>query len=157
MAQRLAQVVDKAALDDAEGGRARLKITVPGAWFAAGAQLDVQAPKLMACDRCDGGGCDGCDRSGALRGPREPMARRVALHIPASTAGQGLVLRLVRPFDEGEIDQLMVQVRAGEEASKGVTRVEAVVVASPRALEAPWGKIALVAAAIIAVITALVI
>ena len=71
-----------------------------------------------------------------------------------------MVLRLVKPFEQGEIDQLLVQVRKGDEPSKGVSRVEPVVappvepvVATPVPAP-PWGKIALVAAAVIAIIAA---
>lgn len=158
MAEQLAKVVDKDALDSSEGAQGRLKITVPAAWLADGAELSVAAPKLVSCARCDGGGCDSCGRSGALSGPRKPELRNLRLTLPSSDSA--VLLRLVRPFEQGEIDQLLVQVRTGEEPSKGVSRVEPVVVpeAAPMVIPEtmpPWGKIALVAAAIIAVIAAL--
>lgn len=158
MAEQLAKVVDKDALDSSEGAQGRLKITVPAAWLADGAELSVAAPKLVSCARCDGGGCDSCGRSGALSGPRKPELRNLRLTLPSSDSG--VVLRLVKPFEQGEIDQLLVQVKKGEEPSKGVSRVEPVVVPTAEAVVVPgappWGKIALVAAAIVAVIAALV-
>ncbi|HHH29354.1 MAG TPA: hypothetical protein ENK57_13555 [Polyangiaceae bacterium] len=158
MAEQLAKVVDKEALDSSEGAQGRLKITVPAAWLADGAELSVAAPKLVSCARCDGGGCDSCGRSGALSGPREPELRNLRLALPSSD--RAVVLRLVKPFEQGEIDQLLVQVKTGEEPSKGVSRVGPAVVPPvdpvvvPLAA-APWGKVALVAAAIAAVIAAL--
>lgn len=156
MAEPLARVVDKAALDSSDGSRARLKVTVPSAWLQEGARLAITTPKLIACARCDGGGCDGCDRSGALRGPRAEARRQIQVELPSAEGPGALVLRLVNPFEEGEIDQLLVQVRAGEEPSRGVSRIAPIVIAPPSGLVQPsWGKIALVAAAVIAVILAL--
>jgi hypothetical protein len=157
MSEPLARVVDKYALDSSDGGRARLKVTVPTSWLSEGARLAITAPKLLACARCDGGGCDACDRSGALRGPRAPERREIQLELPSSDDGNGVILRLQRPFEEGEIDQLLVQIRTGSEPSRGVTRISPIVVASgaEEAVSPSWSQIALVAAAILAAILAL--
>lgn len=147
MAEQLARVVDKDALDSSDGAQGRLKITVPFAWLAEGAELSVAAPKLVSCARCEGGGCDSCGRSGALSGPRKPELRNLRLTLPSSESA--VLLRLVKPFEQGEIDQLLVQVKAGDEPSKGVSRVEPVVVPDaapvvvpPAAM--PWGKLSLI-------------
>ncbi|MEZ4444184.1 MAG: hypothetical protein R3B72_34245 [Polyangiaceae bacterium] len=151
----LGRVVDKQALDESEGTRASVALVVPAGWLTEGAQLEVLPAKLLACARCDGGGCDGCDRSGALRAPRDEEARRFRLTLPSGAPASGVLLRLVKPFEEGEIDQLLVRVKAGESPSKGVTRIVAPqpVVVPPTGL--PWPRVALVVAAAAAVIAAI--
>ena len=71
----LGRVVDPGALDLSAGPRARLSVEVPEAWLAEGADVAVTAPARLVCARCDGGGCDGCARSGALRSPEGARLR----------------------------------------------------------------------------------
>ena len=92
-----------------------MHIVVPRGWRA----VEVTTPKLLSCDRCDGGGCDGCDRRGAFRAPADEKARRLSLTLP-SHQGDGLVLRLPQPFVDHTVEQLMVRVTYGEAPSAGV-------------------------------------
>ena len=47
---------------------------VPRTWLARGAVVELELPRNLVCATCDGGGCDVCERSGAvtLRGRGEP-------------------------------------------------------------------------------------
>ncbi|HZF49589.1 MAG TPA: hypothetical protein VE093_13110 [Polyangiaceae bacterium] len=118
----LGQVIDPEALDASAGARGRLRVEVPAAWMNEGSAIEVAVPARILCDRCDGGGCDGCGRSGALRAPDDPRGRAVRLQVPAGSGG-GVAVRIVRPFgDEAAIEQLIVEVRAGASPSPGVVR-----------------------------------
>lgn len=120
---QLGQLLDPAALDVAEGARGRLRVVVVAAWAEERACLDIPVPARVACARCEGGGCDGCGRSGALRTPEDPAARTVRVQLPGQL-GAGVAVRLVRPFGEdAAIEQLLVEIVAGAEPSPGVTRL----------------------------------
>jgi hypothetical protein len=155
--QDLAQVVDLEALEGSAGARGRLRIAVPESW-EAGDELIVVAPARVVCDRCDGGGCDGCNRSGALRTPEEPSARALHVQLP-DLAGRTAAVRLVRPFGEAStVEQLIVELSRAPEgtgAPAGVTRVERVrtqaTAPAPRALIAAAGGLAALAAAAAAI------
>jgi len=117
----LGRVLSPEALDAAEGGRARLAIEVPGDWLTDPCELIVVVPRRLACARCDGGGCDGCDRSGALRAPEDDDARTVCLRLDQLAAG--VAIRVATPFaPETQIAQLIVEIRTGARPSPGVTR-----------------------------------
>ncbi|AUX46204.1 hypothetical protein SOCE26_077090 [Sorangium cellulosum] len=119
----LGQLVDREGLDASSGSRGRLSIAVPAAWARDGADIEITVPPRVSCDRCDGGGCDGCARSGAHRTPADAAARTLRLRLPADLA-DGVTLRLVRPFGEhAPLDQLLVELRADSAASPGVRRV----------------------------------
>jgi hypothetical protein len=153
----LGQVVDREGLAACRGALGRLRIAVPAAWSDEGAEIEIAAPGRVACARCDGGGCDGCGRSGAHRIPGEPGARTLRLRLPGSVdPGAAVVLRVARPFDEApSLEQLLVEVTAGAEPSPGVTRV-------PPAVDSPAGArplravtVATVIAAVLALLAAL--
>ena len=144
---RLAKVADPEALDAADGPRARMEIVVQHAWLRDGADVEVTAPRLLACDRCDGGGCDACDRSGAYR---LGDARTLSLSLQPDTP-TNVVVRVPAPF-EG-IDQLLVHVKGGDEPSSGVRRINALAPRPPQGL--PNVAIAAIVAAIIAVVVLL--
>jgi hypothetical protein len=118
----LGRVVDPAALDQADGARGRLQIEVPPDWLAGPCEIDVVVPLRVTCARCDGGGCDGCGRSGAVHAPRDGAARTVRVALPEG--GDGVALRLAHPFGpEGGIAQLILEIRRGARPSPGVTRL----------------------------------
>ena len=94
---------------------------MPESWLGEDAEIDVAVPSRLVCARCDGGGCDGCARSGALRAPDAAEARKVRLRLPAAL---GAAVRLVQPFGEAfPIEQLIVELRAAETPSAGVQQV----------------------------------
>ena len=81
------------------------RIRVLAEWLETGRIIDVELPRNLACAACDGGGCDACDRSGAitLRGRDDPP-EVVEVRVPAmaadgSGAQRAIVLRI--PFAGG--------------------------------------------------------
>ena len=115
----LGQVVDPEALDRSTGPRGRVKIEVPPGVMASGGEVLVPIAARVACARCDGGGCDGCGRSGALRAPEDAEARVVRITLPEG-GGAG-VLRLVHPFgDDAAIEQLWVEITEAAEPTAGL-------------------------------------
>ena len=76
------------------------RIRVPRAWLEAGAVVELELPRNLACATCDGGGCDVCERAGAvaLRGRRElPELVRVTLpsrNREAVAAAPSVVIRI---------------------------------------------------------------
>jgi hypothetical protein len=155
----LGRLIDPEALATCPGARGKLCIDVPAAWLESAVELVVTAPARIVCARCDGGGCDGCGRSGALRGPVEAAARTLSVHLPEG-AGDGAVLRIVRPFGAAApIEQILVEVRPAAGASVGVARIDpaAALACAPRSsLRAgPWGLVILaLVSAVIAFIVA---
>lgn len=124
MTAQLAQVVDPEALDACEGARAKLALKVDRAWMRDGATLRVAVPKRLPCARCDGGGCDGCDRSGVLRGPDDEQARALTVELPGNQPiGSAVVLRLSKPFANDAIAQLLIHLCPADEPDDRVTKV----------------------------------
>jgi hypothetical protein len=124
MAEELGRLLDPKALDVAEGARARLAIEVPSDWLAVAVRVRVVAPRKLSCARCDGGGCDGCGRSGIVNAPDDPSARALEASLPRRTTGGGFALRLVEPFGASAgITQLFLEVRVSERASANVERL----------------------------------
>lgn len=120
----LARILDPDELDRAEGPRGRMTIEVPSAWLIEGATLEVTAPTRLACARCEGGGCDSCGRSGAIRPNVADDARTFRLALP-SNAAERVLVRLVRPLGaEAGLEQLTVEVRSSSEATPGCRRVK---------------------------------
>jgi len=78
------------------------KVRVKPEWLANGATIEFELPRNLSCAACKGGGCDKCDRSGAitLRERREP-AELVTVTLPRHTSdmettasGHGIVVRI---------------------------------------------------------------
>jgi hypothetical protein len=110
-------VLDPEELDRAPGPRGRLVVEVPAPWLAAGDAVEIVVPRRMTCARCEGGGCDDCGRSGALRLPADETARTLQLRLPVQGTARNVV-RLVRPLGpEAGIEQLSVELRVAPEPS----------------------------------------
>ena len=132
MGETLARVVDTDSLASCAGPRGRITIEVPEAW--QGAEIDVAVPSRVPCARCDGGGCDGCERRGGYRIPGDAAFRTLRITLPKEI-GDGVILRFVEPFlpqDGAPLAQLLVEARCGQNASTCVTRVPA-----PMLIQAP--------------------
>jgi hypothetical protein len=134
-------VTDPTALDTEEGARAFFSVELPQSWLDDGAEVELLLPKRLVCARCEGGGCDACGRSGALRAPEEEEQRKVRVHLPHGVS-QGTRIRLVDPFEDGSIAQLHLELRAGELAP-GATRVDALA-RLPRAVWLRWAVLLVV-------------
>lgn len=119
MAQALGRVVDSSALDACAESRGRHTIEIPTAWI--GAEIVVAVPARIMCARCDGGGCDGCNRRGGHRLDGDEQARTLRIKLPRAMTST-VVLRLARPFGhaEGSLAQLYIETRIGSVASSGV-------------------------------------
>ncbi len=119
----LGKLLDKEALDNDGGGRARASISVPPRWCDDSALVEVTLPRTLVCARCEGGGCDACGRSGALRGPKHERARRVRVRLPQNL-GDGVAMRIADPFGRGApITQLWIEVRPADSPSPTVRRL----------------------------------
>jgi hypothetical protein len=115
----LGQVLDVAALDASSGPCARIRVGLEAGW-SRGDTLRITVPERLTCARCDGGGCDACRRSGALRAPADADARTV---------------RLLHPFgDASDVEQLRIELHPSSPSDAGVRVSHA---AAPRALIAP--------------------
>lgn len=119
----IGRVFDRAALDADDGTRAKAAIEVPPRWCDDSVLVEVTLPRTLACARCEGGGCDSCGRSGALRGPKSEADRRVRVRLPQNL-GDGVAMRIADPFGKGgAIAQLWIEVRPSDEPSKAVRRL----------------------------------
>ena len=120
----LGRVIDPDELERAEGPVGRLTIDVLEDWLAEGAEVEVVVPSLVSCARCDGGGCDQCGRSGAFRLELDEAARTLTITLPCVTEKKAIAIRLVRPLgEEAPLEQLWIELRAGERASAFVRKL----------------------------------
>jgi hypothetical protein len=129
----LGQVLDVAALDASSGPCARIRVGLEAGW-SRGDTLRITVPERLTCARCDGGGCDACRRSGALRAPADADARTLRVEIPEVPA-RGVAVRLLHPFgDASDVEQLRIELHPSSPSDAGVRVSHA---AAPRALIAP--------------------
>lgn len=113
----LGTVVFRDAVARAEGAHVSLSIVVLPSWAERGATVAVVAKERLVCARCDGGGCDGCEKSGAVKLPREAEARTFSLVLPPNMVEPSAV-RVPRPFGERlPVALAICVVRLGEAAS----------------------------------------
>ena len=55
------------SLTEPRGPDVAHSIRVPEAWLTRGATIEVELPRQLNCAQCQGGGCDQCQRAGAVR------------------------------------------------------------------------------------------
>ncbi len=131
----LARVTTR-TLDHPRGPDVVHRIRVPQAWLESGEVVEFELPRNLSCAACDGGGCDSCERSGAitLRDRHElPELLQVTLPARKSEANgeaRGVVIRIPEqgglPPEHGEVlprGFLLLRVELAETADPGVTRV----------------------------------
>jgi hypothetical protein len=77
------------------GPDASHRIRVPRGWLTEGANVELELPRHLTCAGCEGGGCDACDRSGAItvRGRADPPDL-VAITLPAGDRDGVFVIRI---------------------------------------------------------------
>lgn len=123
----LARLLDRDEIDSAEGPRGTMMIALPPEWLAAGDPVEVVVPTRLVCARCDGGGCDACGRSGAIRIAGEQAERTTRFVLPKTTS-ERLVVRLLHPLGDAiDLSQLCIDVRiatASSPTTEGCTRLE---------------------------------
>lgn len=123
----LGRVLDPSALDASAGPRAYACVVLPSEWLERGCEFEISVKARLLCARCEGGGCESCHRSGALRAPDDPAQRTLRLQLPkrpAGNAGTGLALRVPNPFGAlANIEQLLVEIRGGAPTSPNVRKI----------------------------------
>src|SRR5262245_13030580 len=123
--------------DRPRGPDVEMTLTLPEDWISAGATVEIELPRNLRCASCSGGGCDTCDRSGAvsLRGRKEP-AELFELTLP-----KGHTYLLMRIPDRGGLPKegsdlprgnLLLSVNPGELPQKGITRLPGPSIPPPR-------------------------
>jgi hypothetical protein len=102
----------------------------------SGEVIEIELPRNLSCAACDGGGCDQCERSGAitLRG-REELPEILSVTLPARQPDadggtRGVVIRIPEqgglPPVENELlprGLLLLRVEPAEVADPGVSRI----------------------------------
>ncbi len=127
-------------LDVPRGPDALHELSVPKDWLDAGAAIEFELPRNLSCAVCKGGGCDTCERAGAVstRGRKEP-AELVSMQLPdrfdsdtdePASDRAGVVVRLPErgglPSDpELPRGNLMVAIRVAAEPGPGIQLAEA--------------------------------
>jgi hypothetical protein len=127
MGEVLGRVVS-ADLDSPRGPDAAHRIRVPRRWLETGALIELEIPRNLTCAACEGGGCDACERSGALtvRSKGEPIGLLVVT-LPSGSSGGAVVIRIPEygglpregsPLPRGH---LLLRVEPGIKADPSVT------------------------------------
>jgi hypothetical protein len=108
------------------GPRGRLTLEVLSEWLEQGATVELTMPRRVACAACDGGGCDGCSRSGAHK--LEGDERTLRLTLPR-TESERVLVRLVEPLGaEAGLAELTVEIRVASAPSHDARRIETAIV-----------------------------
>jgi hypothetical protein len=111
------------------------RIRVPRAWLEAGEIVELELPRNLACAACDGGGCDLCERAGAvaLRG-RNELPELLSVTLPTRKANDtgGVLGVVIRIPEQGGLPAqglslprglLLLRVEPAEVADPGVVLV----------------------------------
>ncbi len=82
-------------LGSPRGPDALHRVRVESAWVERGVTIEVELPRNLTCAACDGGGCDTCERSGAItvRGRQDPVDL-VEVALPAGQMDVPFVIRI---------------------------------------------------------------
>ncbi len=124
--------VTTGAVDGPRGPDVVHRIRVAKAWFSGGATIDIALPRNVTCARCDGGGCDGCGRSGAISlrerdASEPPLTLSLPKEVELSAEGDAplLVLRVPERGGFGHAGEprglLLLQVYSAPESDPSVT------------------------------------
>lgn len=111
------------------------RIRVPRAWLEAGEVVELELPRNLSCAACNGGGCDVCERAGAvaLRG-RNELPELLSVTLPTRKAENDNELRgvVIRIPEQGGLPAvglplprgiLLLRVEPAEAADPGVSLV----------------------------------
>jgi hypothetical protein len=125
------------ALDVPRGPDVIHRVRVARDWLESGATIEFELPRNLSCAACGGGGCDACERSGAisLRGRNElPELVRITLPKPRpgadppSSGRRGITVRIPERGGLAEDPALprgvlLLRVTSGEAPDAGISRV----------------------------------
>ncbi len=120
MATPLGNVLARDDMTGQAGPRGRLNLDVLDTWLEPATVLEIVVPARLACARCDGGGCDGCEKSGAIRvhGGEQERILRITLSESARA------IRLIEPLgQDAGLDQLVIYLRAAAVPSDSCRRL----------------------------------
>jgi hypothetical protein len=143
VAEVLGRVV-QVDLDSPRGPDASHRIKVPRDWIIEGSIIELELPRHLTCRTCEGGGCDACERSGAvtLRGRGEPPDL-VEVTLPARPENDSFVIRIPEHgglagkesgLPRGQLF-LRIEASEGSDPSASVNKIIPVAVAARRALD----------------------
>lgn len=90
-------------------------IRVPEAWLARGASIEVELPRQLNCAHCQGGGCDQCERAGAIR-------LRQANELPETVLVSLPEMRSLDPSGSGKPLLLRIPHAGGHAATQSLPR-----------------------------------
>lgn len=133
------------------GPDASHRIRVPKDWLEQGSIIELELPRNLVCRKCEGGGCDSCDRSGAVtvRARGEP-SDLIEVTLPARPHGDSFVIRiperggLASPDSGLPRGQLFLKVEPseGSDPSASVSRVVPDIPLARRPLDEPVKRVA---------------
>jgi hypothetical protein len=122
-------------LNTARGPDVTHRIRVPRAWLETGdVAVEFELPRNVTCAACEGGGCDTCERSGAitLRG-RQDLAEVLSVTLPRHKQDRDSRSLVIRIPEQGGLAResaealprglLLLRVEPAEVADPGVSRV----------------------------------
>lgn len=117
------------------------RVQVARDWLEEGATLAIELPRNLRCAGCEGGGCDGCGRSGAvtLRSRQDPPeVLKIVVPKLSESGNRDRAVTLRIPERGGRADNpdlprgiLMLSVAPGEVSDPGVERLDAPLAVAP--------------------------
>jgi hypothetical protein len=122
------------------------RIRVPKSWLEQGSVIELELPRNLTCRSCEGGGCDVCERSGAVtlrdRGAPPDL---VEVTLPARPQGDSFVIRIPERGGLARADSglprglllLRVEPSEGSDPSSSVSKVVPDIPLARRALDEP--------------------
>jgi hypothetical protein len=133
------------AVDVPRGPDVLHRLRVAAAWLEEGALIEFELPRNLKCAACEGGGCDRCERSGAIsvRGRKEigevvqvTLPKRTESSYESTASGRTIVIRIperggIAPDPDLPRGLLLLSVVPADEPDPGVARVERPVAAAP--------------------------
>jgi hypothetical protein len=145
------------------------RVRVPRPWLEYGVPIELELPRNLSCAACQGGGCDTCERSGAItmRGRNEPP-EIVQVTLPEWTTPEGdptssVTLRIPEqgglPAAGSRLPRglLLLTVVPDEQPDSGVRRATASLAPPPATVPAPPAPIRRPNRLVIAVAVAVVV
>lgn len=126
------------------------QVCVPEHWLRRGNVLSLTLPRLLRCAACDGGGCDHCERQGALAlRPREAPADVVRVELSQDMDPRHVIRVPERgacaPSDPGARGCLLLRFSVGEPAPGVELETAETTGVSPAKLR--WGFVVVLLAA----------
>ena len=152
-------------LESPRGPDALHRLRVPHAFLKRGATVEFELPRHLTCAACDGGGCDPCERSGAvtLRGRGDPtellelslpkgdrddpflirVPERGGLPPVGSELPRGHLLLRVEPCEESQATPTLRRTKPSIKPRASIPSLRVAVASQSRSALLLWGVLAL--------------